>query len=326
MPLGLPEGQGGLVQATTRRSGQTPPLEAIRGDRGSAALFGYLFVAPLILWLVITIALPLVYSVFLSFTDIGVVGTEGAFIGLDNYRRIVAEPEFRAAFVRSLVWAFGGGLVQIVLAFAAALTLNQAFRGQRFARTWIILSWIVPTIVIAIMWRWMLNATFGIVNYLITHLGLSAVPIDFLGTPQWAMPTLVLINAWRWFPFLALLILAGLQTIPEEYYQAAQIDGAGPVKRFSSITLPLLQPVLYVTGLIGTLWAFNIFDLIWLMTQGGPVDATETLPVLIYDRAFNGFALGEASTISVLLALFLLIYSVVFIRFVPAGETEGGVL
>lgn len=311
---------------TGRRSDQTLSIEARRNVRGSAALFGYLFIAPLLLWLAVTIMLPLIYSVYLSFTDGGVIGAEATFIGGDNYARMVVEPEVRAAFLRSLVWALGGGLVQTVLGFAAALILNQAFRGRRFARTWIILSWIVPTVVIAIMWRWMLNATFGIVNYLITRLGLSDIPIDFFGSPQWALPTVLMINAWRWFPFLALLILAGLQTIPDEYYQAAQIDGAGPLRRFSSITLPLLQPVLYATGLIGTLWAFNIFDLIWLLTQGGPVDSTETMPVLIYDRAFNGFALGEASTISVLLALFLLVYSVIFIRFVPASQTEDQVL
>ncbi len=314
------------MQLASRQPRPAPSLAALHGGRGSAALFGYLFVAPLGLWLAVTVALPLAYSVYLSFTDMGVVGTEAAFVGLDNYARIVAEPEFRAAFGRSLVWAFGGGLLQTVLAFAAALTLNQTFRGRRFARTWIILSWIVPTIVIAIMWRWMLNATFGIANVLIVRLGLADGPIDFLGSPAWALPTVMLINTWRWFPFLSLLILAGLQTIPDDYYQAAQVDGAGPAKRFFSITLPLLQPVLYVVGLIGTLWAFNVFDLIWLMTQGGPVDATETLPVLIYDRAFNGFALGEASAISVVLALFLLLYSVVYIRFVPTGETEGEVV
>jgi len=290
--------------------------------RTGSAPFGYLLVGPLVLWLVITIMLPLLYAVYVGFTDAGIIGTEADFIGLENYVTVLGDAEFRSAFGRSLIWAVGGAVVQTVLAFATALALNQAFRGRRFARTWIILSWIIPTIVIAILWRWMLNASYGIVNFFVTTVGISETPIDFLGSPKWALPTVIMINAWRWFPFLALLILAGLQSIPGELYEAAKVDGANATQRFFNITMPQLQPVLYVVGLIGTLWAFQIFDVIWLLTQGGPSGATQTLPVMIYDRAFNGFAMGEASAISVLLCAFLLIFSVLYIRFVPAGESD----
>ena len=290
--------------------------------RTGSAPFGYLLVGPLVLWLVITIMLPLLYAVYVGFTDAGIIGTEADFIGLENYATVLGDAEFRSAFGRSLIWAVGGAVVQTVLAFATALALNQAFRGRRFARTWIILSWIIPTIVIAILWRWMLNASYGIVNFFVTTVGISETPIDFLGSPKWALPTVIMINAWRWFPFLALLILAGLQSIPGELYEAAKVDGANATQRFFNITMPQLQPVLYVVGLIGTLWAFQIFDVIWLLTQGGPSGATQTLPVMIYDRAFNGFAMGEASAISVLLCAFLLIFSVLYIRFVPAGESD----
>jgi multiple sugar transport system permease protein len=281
-----------------------------------------MLVGPLVLWLVITIVVPLVYSVYVSFTSAGIIGTEAEFTGLENYIKILGDEEFRSAFGRSLIWAIGGAVVQTVLAFATALALNQAFWGRRFARTWVILSWIIPTIVIAILWRWMLNASYGVINFFVVTLGLSNSPIDFLGSPKWALPTVIMINAWRWFPFLALLILAGLQSIPAELYEAAKVDGANATQRFFNITMPQLQPVLYVVGLIGTLWAFNVFDVIWLLTQGGPSGTTETLPVLIYDRAFNGFAMGEASTISVLLCVFLLVFSVLYIRFVPAGESD----
>ena len=300
-----------------------PPLgDLLRSARTGSAPFGYLLVGPLVLWLVVTIAVPLAYSVYLGFTDAGVIGTGANFTGLENYAKVCGDPEFRSAFGRSLVWAVGGAVIQTVLAFAAALALNQAFRGRRFARTWIILSWIIPTIVIAILWRWMLNASYGVINFIVTAVGIADAPIDFLGSPKWALPTVIAINAWRWFPFLALLILAGLQSIPKEYYEAAKVDGASATQRFFNITMPQLQPVLYVVGLIGTLWAFNIFDVIWLLTQGGPSGSTQTLPVLIYDKAFNGFALGEASAISVLLCAFLLIFSLVYIRFVPSGESD----
>ncbi|MDP8948534.1 MAG: sugar ABC transporter permease [Actinomycetota bacterium] len=301
---------------------QTTFRAFLQDVRTGSAPFGYLLVAPLVLWLVITIVIPLIYAVYVGFTDAGIIGTEADFIGLENYVGAVRDAEFRSAFGKSLIWAVGGAALQTVLAFTTALALNQAFRGRRFARTWIILSWIIPTIVIAILWRWMLNASYGILNFLVTTLGISDAPIDFLGSPKWALPTVIAINAWRWFPFLALLILAGLQSIPGELYEAAKVDGANATQRFFSITMPQLQPVLYVVGLIGTLWAFQIFDVIWLLTQGGPAGSTQTLPVLIYDRAFNGFAMGEASAISVLLCAFLLIFSVLYIKFVPAGESD----
>jgi multiple sugar transport system permease protein len=301
---------------------QTSFRAFLHAARTGSAPFGYLLVGPLVLWLVITIAIPLIYAVYVGFTDAGIIGTEADFIGFENYATVLGDAEFRSAFGKSLIWAVGGAVVQTVLAFATALALNQAFLGRRFARTWIILSWIIPTIVIAILWRWMLNASYGVVNFFVTTLGISETPIDFLGSPKWALPTVIMINAWLWFPFLALLILAGLQSIPGELYEAARVDGANATQRFFSITMPQLQPVLYVVGLIGTLWAFNIFDVIWLLTQGGPSGATQTLPVMIYDRAFNGFAMGEASAISVLLCVFLLIFSVLYIMFVPAGESD----
>ena len=287
-----------------------------------ARRLGYILIAPLVVWLIVTIAAPLAYSVYLSFTDAGTIGTPFEFIGLDNYSSVLGDGEFWSAFLRSIAWAIGGALLQTLLAFAAALVLHQTFRGRRFARTWIVLSWIVPTIVIAILWRWMLNASFGVINYFLTETGLAGEPVDFLGDPSLALPTVVFVNAWRWFPFLALIILAGLAAIPRELEDAARVDGAGSLQVFRSITLPLLQPVLYVVGLLGTLWSFNVFDVIWLLTQGGPSNATETLPVLVYQRAFDGFAMGEASTISVLLALFLLLFALLYMRFVPQGETR----
>jgi len=285
-------------------------------------LFGYALIAPLLAWLLITIGLPLAYSVYLSTTNAGTIGAPYKVVGLDNYASVLGDSVFWTSFLRSLAWAIGGALLQTLLAFAAALILHQRFRGRRVARTWIVLSWIVPTVVIAILWRWMLNATFGVVNYLLTTLGLADKPVDFLGSPKLALATLTFINAWRWFPFLALIILAGLAAIPQELYDAARVDGAGAFRIFKSITLPLLQPVMYAVGLLGTLWSFNVFDVIWLLTQGGPSNATQTLPVLVYESAFKSFAMGRASAISVLLAGFLLLFALAYMRFVPHGETK----
>ncbi|MFO7631908.1 MAG: sugar ABC transporter permease [Caldilinea sp.] len=299
---------------------------AHRASRPSSStrriLLGYLFVAPLLLWLAATILYPLLSAVALSMQDIKIIGTTGKFVGLDNYTRILGAQSFWQAFGRSVVWVVGNAVVQTLAAFATALILNQRFPGQRFARIWIILSWIVPTVVVVIIWRWLLSSS-GVVNYLLMTLGLAEQPVGFFSTPAAATLSVILINAWRWFPFMAVTVLAALQGIPQELYEAAAVDGASARQRFFRITVPLLQPVLFVLGLVGTLLSFNVFDVIWLLTGGGPSSATTTLPVLIYDTAFTKYRLSQAAAISVVAGLALLLFAVMFIRFMaPSQEDE----
>jgi multiple sugar transport system permease protein len=286
------------------------------------ATLGRLFVAPLLLWLALTIALPLAYCIWISLTNANTMGGTPAFVGLANYATIFGDGTFGPAFLRTLAWAIGGALLQTALAAGAALLLHQRFAGQHIARTWIMASWVVPTIVTTFLWRWMLNADYGVVNQMLLGAGLLDRPIDFLGSPTYAFATVVWINAWRWFPFLTLLILAALTRIAPEYYEAAKVEGATSWQLFTKVTLPFIQPVLYVVGLLGTLWSVNVFDIIWLTTKGGPLDTTTTLPVSIYIRAFQQFKLGEASAMSVSLAMFLLLFAVVYIRFAPKGAAE----
>ena len=285
---------------------------------------GYVFVAPLLLWIGLTILVPLAYAFYTSLTDQRVIGTASDVVWFENFQALLGDSRFWLALRRSLVWAVGGALLQVSLAFTTALVLNAKFRGRRIARTWIIVSWIVPTIVVAMLWRWILSGTFGPINHILRSLGFDA--IDFLGSANWAMASVVFINAWRWFPFLALVLLAGFSSINQDYLEAARVDGASKRQEFLHITLPLLQPVLFVVGLIGTLWSLKIFDIIWLMTSGGPAGRTTTLPVLIYERAFEGFRIGEGAAISVLFFVFMVLFATVFIRFVPKGDLEDEVL
>jgi multiple sugar transport system permease protein len=278
------------------------------------APLGILLVAPLLLWLTATIAYPLLEAVRLSLTSVGIIGTTADFVGLRNFRTLLGSGEFWRALGRSGIWVVGNAGLQTLLAFAAALILNQQIRGIRGARTWLVLSWIVPTVVVVIIWRWMLSGSIGVVSYVLQALGIVGQPVSFFGTRRAAFVSLIVINAWRWFPFLAVIILAGLQTIPREQYEAAAVDGASAWQRFWYITLPLLQPILFVMGLLGTLWSVNVFDVIWLFTKGGPSAATTTLPVFIYERAFARFALGEAAAASVLTAMILLLFSVLYLR------------
>ena len=282
---------------------------------------GYLYVAPLMLWLAFTILYPLISAVFLSVQDIKIIGTPGKFVGLANYTRLLTSDAFWEALLRSAGWVVGNAAVQTLAAFAAALVLNQRFRGRGAARIWIILSWIVPAVVVVIIWRWLLSSS-GVVNYLLSSLGIVAEPIGFFSTPQAAQASVILINAWRWFPFMTVTLLAGMQSIPRELYEAAAVDGATAVQRFWSITFPLLGPVLFVLGLVGTLMSFNIFDVIWLLTGGGPSEATTTLPVLIYVTAFTKYRLSQAAAISVVAGLLLLVFALLFIRFMAPKQED----
>ncbi|EAR51289.1 ABC transporter membrane-spanning permease - sugar transport [Oceanicola granulosus HTCC2516] len=318
--------------STTGSSAQAANAETdAAGPKGSAvvpvrARLGRLFAAPIMIWLALTIALPLGYCIWISLTNANTMGGTPRFVGLANYVTVLTDGTVGGPFLRSLAWAIGGAIIQTLLAAGAALLLNRRFAGQHIARTWIMASWVVPTIVTAFLWRWMLNADFGVVNHVLQSLGLIGRPIDFLGDPDFAFITVTLVNAWRWFPFMTLLILAALTRVAPEYYEAARVEGATSWQVFTRVTLPFIQPVLYVVGLLGTLWSINVFDIIWLTTKGGPLDMTETMPVAIYERAFQQFRLGEASAMSVSLALFLLVFAYCFIRFVPRGATEQEVI
>ena len=285
-------------------------------------VFGYLLVAPLLLWLGITLVYPFISAVALSFTNVGVIGAQSEFIGLANYREVIVDPDFWGSLGRSGVWAVGNALVQTVLGLATALVLNQPFRGRSVMRTWVILPWIIPTVVLVIIWRWLLSGGFGIGNYVLLKMGLVSKMVSFFGDPKVAIYAVITINSWRWFPFIAIIILAGLQRIPRSEYEAARVDGASATQQFRSITFPYLAPILILMGLLGVLWSVNVFDVIWLSTQGGPSTATETLAVLIYDIGFKRLAMGESSAIAVLFFLIMLIFSIVYVVAIfPKGMT-----
>ena len=291
------------------------------GRRQREAITGYLLIA-LLIWLAATILWPLASSVHLSLLDVRLIGTQGDFIGLENYTRVLGSDRFWEAIGRSGLWILGNAVLQTVLAFSAALVLAQAFPGVRVARTWIILSWIVPTVVAVIFWRFLLNASGGgLLNPLLVDLGLTDQAIGFFSDGGRAFTTLVIINSWRWFPFITVILLAALLRVPTDLYEAAAIDGAGPFARFRYVTLPMLQSTLFVVGLIGTLLSFNVFDIIWLITAGGPSSATTTAPVMIYETAFKQFRLSMAAAMSVVTALLLVAFALVFVKLAQPKET-----
>lgn len=291
--------------------------------RRANILLGWCLVAPLLLWLLITVIYPLCYTFWLSMQNQELLGAKSEFVWLDTYRLVLSNKEFWTALKNSLIWTVGNSILQGIGGLTVGLLLNQRFKGCRFMRVWVILPWIIPTVVMAIMWKWMLSSTFGVLGWLLVKSGICATAPNFLGNPLSAMPTLIFINSWRWIPFMAVVILAALQTIPDELYEAAAVDGAGPVKKFLTITLPGVAGTTTTMFLIGTLFSFNMFDVIWLMTEGGPLNYTTTLPVLIYKSAFKTFRVSQAAAISMIVFGILACFVALASRMSALKDLEG---
>lgn len=279
------------------------------------------FVAPAMAVLALILGWPLVSAILLSLQDVRSVGSPGTFVGLVNYGKVLLDPTTWKSIGLSIGWVVANGILQTALALMAALVLNERFPGVRIARTWIILTWIVPTVVVVIIWRWLFSTSGGMINPLMMQAGLIERPVGFFNSPSQAFATLVFINSWRWFPFITLMLLAAMTRISEDLYEAARIDGADAWRRFTRITWPLLKPMLGVLSVVGTLLSFNVFDIIWLLTAGGPAGGTRTLPVLIYETAFKGYRLSEAATVSIIATVLLLAFALFTAR---SLDREGG--
>lgn len=237
------------------------------------------------------------------------------FVGLANYHKALVSPLFRQAIANSFLWTGLSLAIQLTVPLFLALLLNQRFWGNTAARVLMLVPWVTPTVVVAIMLRWLLEPNVGLINKLLRQTGLISGWVDFLGSPQFALPTLVLANSWQFLPFGTLLILAGLQTIPREVIEAAWVDGAGCWARFRYIVFPMLGSVIGFVFFLAFVWNFNTLGLIWLTTQGGPLNRTLTLPVLIYRRAFRGFAMGEAAAMGALASVLLVIVGVLYFKY-----------
>lgn len=273
-----------------------------------------MLIAPIFIWICVTLFYPLFRAIFISFMNIEFLSDKGVFIGFGNYIHLVKDSEFRGSFVRTLIWTAANVFFQILVAFLVSLILDMEFKGKKFLRIWILLSWIIPVIVLATIWRWMLDPSLGIVNYVLQISRLIKSPIPFLGSTDYAMISAILVNTWRWFPFYAVMILAALQIIPPVLYEAAKIDGASVFQQFRYITLPSIMPVLVTVILICSLWAANVFDMIWLLTMGGPSNRTQTFPIFIYEKGFQEYKLSQAAAAAVLMFIFLLIYGIIYIK------------
>ncbi|NPV53922.1 MAG: sugar ABC transporter permease [Firmicutes bacterium] len=285
----------------------------------------YVLPYALLLPAMVLILAILIYPIFdtlrLSFYNVKLTSIEQPFIGLDNYRAVLSERLLRVVLKNSFIWTLGSILVQFLLGFGTALILDRSGRLGSIIRGLLLVPWVMPGIVIAFIWRWILSPDWGVLNFTMTRLGLIDSYQPWLARPTSAMISLVIANGWKGFPFWMIMITAGCKAINQEIYDAAAVDGAAGWRMIWYIILPLLKLPLFVTSTLAFIWTFNYFDLVFALTRGGPVDATRTVPLYIYDTAFTAFRMGEASATSVLL---LALMSVAIFLYIRLLRIQGG--
>ncbi len=279
--------------------------QKLRRIFGRDAGLGYLMLVPLVIFVIGMLAYPFFYALYLSFTK-KILGQAPIFIGLANYIELLTQDlRFRKVAFNSIIYALSAVALKLGFGMIMALVLNQPIRARGFFRGLLLLPWVMPTVVTALTWNWIFDGTFGVLNHILLSLHLVSAPIPWLADRTMAMVALILVNAWRGFPFFGVSLLAGLQTIPQERYEAAEVDGASLFQRFRHITLPGLRGVIIVTTMLSTIWTFNDFALPMILTRTGPNDATNIFGTYTYQVGFIGSRLGYGIAATAIMMPFL---------------------
>lgn len=280
----------------------------------------YVLLAPAIITILVIIVSPLLTTIYYSFSNVDLIRDRTTFIGFDNYLELFSGRLFWKAVEINLKFAAIVVSVPTLLGMFFALLLVEDFKGRGIGRTLLILPWALPWIVIGLLWNWMVNAQFGAINGLLYSLGLIDKYIPFMANEHWALVFTALASAWRQTSFSAILLLAALQTIPEDLYDAAKVDGAGMRARFRYITFAWLRPTLTIVLLYNIVLGFLQFDAVWIMTQGGPGDATMLISVLLYRYSFINFDLGMGAAVSNVLGLITMGVGLIFVRLIYRSQ------
>ncbi|MBS7704613.1 carbohydrate ABC transporter permease [Chelatococcus asaccharovorans] len=268
-------------------------------------LLGVLFLLPAAVFLLVFLTYPLGLGVWLAFTDAR-IGRAGVFIGLDNYVSLWGDHVFWLSVFNTVLYTVAASILKFALGLWLALILNEHLPFKAFFRAIVLLPWVVPTVLSAIAFWWIFDAQFSIISWLLIKIGLIETPINFLGDSTNARASVIAANVWRGIPFVAISLLAGLQTIPQSLHEAATLDGASGWQRFHHITLPMLTPIIAVVMTFSVLFTFTDFQLIYVLTRGGPLNATHLMATLSFQRAIPGGHLGEGAAIAVAMIPFLL--------------------
>ena len=288
--------------------------------RAQAASF--CFILPALTVLALLLLYPVITSIYYSFTSKHLIKTGYEFVFLQNYIAVLTDKEFWTSFLTNIKWTVTSLFFQIIVGFFAALALERIGKGKSFFRTVLIIPWAFPSIVIALSWKWILNGVSGYLPNILVKLGICDTIPQFLSSAELAFPVLVMINVWFGAPLIMVNVLSALQTVPRDQYEAAQVDGASPLQSFLHITLPHIRIVMGLLIVLRTIWIFNSFDMIYLITGGGPAGLTQTVPIYAYNVGWGLKMLGRSSAVTVLLLLFLLLVCALYFRILDKWEKE----
>ncbi|MBI2506136.1 MAG: sugar ABC transporter permease [Candidatus Latescibacteria bacterium] len=290
-------------------------ITSLRSSRLQKQLTPYYFLMPALLVLAVIILWPILNNLIMSMEKVRLLkGGQSEWVGLANYAKLLGSHSFVSSVGSSLRFTFLSLPIALVLGLVLALVFNEIKKYRPFFTAFLLVPWAIAPVVTGYMWRWLFHDSFGLVNYFLLNLGLIDANVPWLAQPGPAMGAVVVANVWRFMPYITIMLLAGLQGISTELYEAAQVDGANVVQRFWNVTLPQLRHVIGVVFLFATIWMVNDFGLIFIMTEGGPAKATQVVPITIYRIAFENLQLGRGAAAAMLLLLFLLSLSILFIR------------
>jgi multiple sugar transport system permease protein len=298
-----------------------PPRAFIsRGTRQTLANYAYLL--PAAICLGGTVLFPILKAIHMSlYYNVLSRPQDYRFIGLGNYLRLIQDPTFWLTLKNSVVWVTCSVSIQFVLGFLGALLLNAGFKGRTFCRTLNLLPWVIPGVVVGLVWEYLYQPNYGPINDILRQVGLVRVPIAWLSEPNLAMAAVIFTNIWRGIPFFTIMILAGLQAIPDKLYEAATVDGATVAQRFRHVTLPMLRPIIIVATATRIIWTFNYADLIFVMTSGGPANATQITSSYTLLSAYTDLDFGYAATLSVVLLVIMLAFTAFYLRITKGVES-----
>ncbi|MGE0338909.1 MAG: carbohydrate ABC transporter permease [Xanthobacteraceae bacterium] len=294
-------------------------LRHLQSDRA----VGLLFIAPFVVTALFFMVYPIAEAIRMAFYSYNPLRPDlTAFVGLANFEYVFSDPLFWSSFWQATIWTLLSIFFQTVFGVGIALLLHRALLGMAFFRGLLLFPYIVPTVVIALIWRWIFNPEIGVVNYSLIASGIIKEPIYWLSTPTMAMASTIMLNVWKYTPFVVICVLARLQSVPLELYDAAKVDGAGTMRRFFDVTLPQLKEVLIVVIVFRTIWTFNKFEEIYLLTKGGPGTSTFNLAVYSFEQSMASLRLGVGAATGVVMMIMLLIGSIVYLRVAGFGENE----
>jgi len=303
------------VPRGARRRGAPRPAGGRPRFRPDPNRAGYWFILPALLLLLGLILYPLVSGFVVSLFNTNLLN-RWDFVGGRYFIESLSDPRVWQTLGTTFAYTFSVVAGNLVIGTGLALLLNKAMRGRAWFRAILILPWLFPEVVVALVWKWILNPVYGPLNYLLSVFGYHGPPIEWLDSPSGALAGVIFASIWKGYPLVMIMVLAGLQAIPGELYEAASLDGAGRARSFWSVTLPGLRPVLVITVILETVWYFKQFTIPWIMTSGGPVGATRLISLDIYQTAFGSFQFGRASAIAVIVFAICLAISFVYRRII----------